>query len=716
MTTKRTGGVDRTGNTTLQEIARQTKVLLDALPIPVFFKDRFGAYIGCNSAFEHYLGLPAEKIIGSTVYDIAPSNLASIYEEADRLLMEKVGTQSYESTVIGKDGCLRDVVFHKATFGDREEAVAGLAGAIFDITDRKQLVRDHQESEERFRSVFEHAAVGMATATADGLLLQANQALCAFLGYDGEELMQLRMESLIHPANRAEVLGLFAAGAAGQQRVCYTEKQFLRKDRTAVWGQMTLTWLMDADSKPVHCVILVQDINRRKEAEQEIELLAYHDALTRLPNRALAKDRLIQVLAMAKRDNRHVGVLHIDLDRFKKVNDSLGHAIGDQLLLAVATRLSETVRESDTVARFGGDEFTIICPGIADVADVTAVARKIVEALTDPFTLAGEEVYLSASIGIAISPSDGDCADELLKHADIAMYSAKARGRNSYQFYCDKFNRKSQERLSLENGLRRALQYGEFSLVYQPQIDLRGDKMIGMEALVRWNHPTKGLINPAEFISLAEETGLIIPLGEWVLRAACAQTKSWQNNGLPKSRVAVNISGHQFKQKDFIDMVEKALKNTGLPPDCLELELTESIVMEDVDEAIMTIVDLKTRGINIAIDDFGTGYSSLSYLKHFPIDRLKIDQSFVTDITTDPDSAAITEAIIAMARSLGLDIVAEGVETTEQLDFLRERQCHVMQGFFFARPLKADDFHRYYSERSARQRLRLLKNPLLSAL
>src|SRR6185369_9662107 len=437
-------------------------------------------------------------------------------------------------------------------------------------------------------------------------------------------------------------------------------------------------------------LVIIRDISKRKKAEEEIQQLAYYDTLTRLPNRALLYDRMSQAIALANRNRRYVGILFLDLDRFKVINDTLGHVAGDRLLKTVAERLSSSVRESDTVSRLGGDEFIVVLSSLAHDDDITNAAEKILTVISGAIMIDNREIFTTASIGIAIFPNDGTDINILLKNADIAMYQAKDQGRNNFQFFSKEMNVKALEHLMLETSLRRALEREELFLVYQPQLNLNTGEVVGMEALLRWRHPDLGDLLPAEFIPLAEETGLIIPIGEWVLKAACAQNKSWQDSGYLPLRMAVNISGGQFRQQNFVEMVAGILKETGLEAARLELELTESMVMHNASATVTLLCELKTMGVSLSIDDFGTGYSSLSYLKHFPIDRVKIDRSFVRDITSNPDDAAIAAAIIAMSHSLNLKVTAEGVEHQEQLEFLSSRGCDEIQGFLLTPPLSAE--------------------------
>jgi len=384
--------------------------------------------------------------------------------------------------------------------------------------------------------------------------------------------------------------------------------------------------------------------------------------------------------------------MFLDLDRFKIINDTLGHPMGDRLLKGVAQRLRSCLREGDTVARLGGDEFMVVLPAIAHAEDAARVGQRILDALSVPFNFEGHELHIGVSIGIALYPNDGKSAEALLKNADIAMYRAKEQGRNNYQFYTPALNDMAFERLTLENSLRRALERREFVVHYQPQVSLNTGQIVGMEALVRWRHPELGLVAPMKFIPVAEETGLIVPIGEWVLQMACAQNKAWQEAGFPPLRVTVNLSARFFRRKDLMETVARILKETGLDPDYLELELTEGTTMENAEATIRTLHELKEMGVHLSIDDFGTGYSSLSYLKRFPLATLKIDRLFVQDITTSSDGAVITLAIIAMAHSLGLKVIAEGVETEEQLAFLRAHRCDEMQGYLFSRPIPAEAF------------------------
>ena len=443
---------------------------------------------------------------------------------------------------------------------------------------------------------------------------------------------------------------------------------------------------------------IIRDITERKRYESQLERQANHDELTGLANRNLMQDRLNQALIFSHRHGCGLAVLFIDLDHFKKINDSLGHDAGDALLTQVASRLSLNVREGDTVARQGGDEFVLLLPEIKTEEDISEVTHKLVKALSAPFNIDGRELHITCSIGIASYPKDGMDRQTLLKNADAAMYRAKELGRNNVQHYAAEMNVKAMERLVLENGLYHALKRNEFLLHYQPQVNLRSGEIVGTEALVRWQHPELGLVSPAMFIPVAEDSGLIVALGEWVLRTACAQNKAWQLAGLKPISIAVNLSARQFRQPDLVEKVAVILDETGLDPACLELELTESLVMQDVEKTIATLSRLKAMGIKLSVDDFGTGYSSLSYLKRFPIDTLKIDQTFVRDITTDPDDAAIAKSIISMAHDMQLRVIAEGVETEEQKSFLLQRQCDEMQGYLFSKPVPAAEFEKRLRE------------------
>jgi diguanylate cyclase (GGDEF)-like protein len=434
----------------------------------------------------------------------------------------------------------------------------------------------------------------------------------------------------------------------------------------------------------------LEELVTQRTAERDH--LAYHDTLTDLPNRSLFEDRLTQALTMARREERTLAILFLSLDQFKKVNDTLGHALARRLLQEVAERINNSVPKGETVARFEGDEFALLLTQITDTGDVVTINRQINEALNLPFNLEVHEIFLTISAGVSLFPNDGIDEQTLLKNAGTALYRAKEQGENNCEFYTAEMNAKALHRLTLENGLQRALERTELELYYQPKIKISTREIIGMEALLRWHHPELGLVSPAEFIPLAEETGLIVPIGEWVLHEACRQNKSWQDEGFARLTVAVNVSGRQFQQQDFSEVVVRILQETGLDPHDLELELTESSVMKNPTSAASALGELKTMGIKISIDDFGTGYSSLGYLKRLPIDVLKIDQSFVHDLTTDPDDASVVMAIITLAHNLGLDVIAEGVETEEQLGLLRLLRCNGGQGYLFGRPMPADDF------------------------
>ncbi|OIR03119.1 cyclic di-GMP phosphodiesterase Gmr [mine drainage metagenome] len=475
------------------------------------------------------------------------------------------------------------------------------------------------------------------------------------------------------------------------------EFQFKGKDGIVRWYKSSGMPILDPQGIFKGYRGVGKDITERKLAERQIEFLAYRDPLTGLPNRLLVLDRFEQAMAHADRTETRLALLFLDLDKFKTINDSLGHAVGDALLKEITIRLSGCVRDTDTISRQGGDEFLIVIPDLRDADDIAPVLVKIMERMQDPCRIEGNELTTSVSIGVALYPDDGGDFDALLKKADMAMYRAKDLGRNTYCFFDEQMNAEAVEHLSMRNGLRKALARSEFVLHYQPQIKLASGAVVGAEALIRWQHPELGMIPPARFIPVAEESGLIVPIGEWVVREACRQAMAWRQAGLPDLTVAVNLSAVQFKRGNLEQTVIGALEESGLDPSSLELELTESILLHDTESVLATVKRLKTLGVKLSIDDFGTGYSSLSYLKRFAVDRLKIDQSFIRDLATDPDDAAIVHAIIQMAHSLNLGTIAEGVENVGMLEQLCSFRCDEAQGFHFAKPMRADEFCRYLS-------------------
>ena len=497
---------------------------------------------------------------------------------------------------------------------------------------------------------------------------------------------------MVHPEDLEAVKEANRAALAGDKSYDI-EHRIVRPDGSVRWVHEQADIVRDTEAKAVSMVGVVQDITERKTSEERIQYLAYYDALTGLPNRVLFADRLQHAVIDADRRERLVGVMFLDVDRFKDVNDSLGHETGDQLLKAVAERLTAIVRKGDTVARLGGDEFTIILAGMAHVDDAAHVAQKILEVFEQPFHVAQREFHMTASIGITLYPFDDSDFSHLLRNADIAMYRAKEAGRNTYQFYTAEMTAKASERLALKNDLQRALKQHEFSLVYQPIVNGGGD-ILGVEALLRWQHPKHGLIEPDQFIGLAEETGLIVVLGEWVLRAACQQCVAWHRRGFPELRMAVNLSARQFRHARLAGTVQAILQQTGLDARRLDLELTEGVLLEHDETTAGSLRTLSDAGMSLVIDDFGIGYSSLSYLRRFPIRTLKIDRSFTRGIPADLDSSAIAVSIITLAHSMGMKVIAEGVETVGQLEFLRRQGCDAYQGFHFSKPLPPDDMER----------------------
>ncbi|HEX3558397.1 MAG TPA: EAL domain-containing protein [Pyrinomonadaceae bacterium] len=549
-----------------------------------------------------------------------------------------------------------------------------------------------RESEERFRSAFDYATIGMGVVSLDGRWLQVNPSLCEIVGYGGPELLASNIKDITQREDLValdEQIQRLAQGAISSHQ---TEVRYAHKQGKEVWTHLGMSLVRDSETKPLHLIFQIQDITDRKRAEEQLLHDAFHDALTGLPNRALFMDHVKMAIQRSRRNGERLfAALFLDLDRFKIINDSLGHMVGDQLLVGIAHRLEACLRPGDTVARLGGDEFTILLEDLAETEDAIEVARRVQEAVSQPFNIGGHEVFTTVSIGIALSTTGYERAEDLLRDADTAMYRAKLLGKKRHVVFDKGMHDRAMELLQIETDLRRAITRKEFFLNYQPIVSLETGKVCSFEALVRWRHPERGLVMPSEFVPVAEETGLIIPLGQWVLTEACRQMREWQKFFRVDESVtmSVNLSGRQFSQADLIEQISSALRDAGLRPGCLKLEITESMVAENMDTAIDMLTQLRDLGVGLSMDDFGTGYSSLSYLHRFPIDTLKIDRSFVTQMTDNTENAEIVRTIVTLARSLDMKVIAEGVETREQLRRLGDLECDYGQGYLFSKPVAA---------------------------
>jgi diguanylate cyclase (GGDEF)-like protein/PAS domain S-box-containing protein len=548
-----------------------------------------------------------------------------------------------------------------------------------------------RETLERYENAFTMTTIGMAIVALDGHFLQVNPALCEIVGYSADELNSMTFQDITHPDDLAydlEQVQRLIDGSIGKYQI---EKRYLHRSGDAVWIELSVTLVRNADGEPSYFIAQMQDITARRALDEQLRHQAFHDPLTGLPNRGLFVDRLEHALGRAERAEETLAVLFLDLDNFKLINDSLGHRAGDKLLQTMATRLQHCVRPGDTVARLGGDEFTILLENIAGAEDAVRVAQRVAEQSLTLYAIGDRQVAVTASIGIALSSPERSTPDDLIRAADTAMYEAKRRGRSRYELYSPRMQAHASDRLEMEIALQRALERGEFILHYQPVVDLTTGRINEVEALVRWNSPERGLVQAEDFIAIAEEAGIAAGIGDWVLRSACRQLYRWQRD-FPADKpltMSVNLSTRQFLQATLVDDVRAVLRSSGVRPETLKLEITERAVMEDAATTTEMLRDLKELGVTLAIDDFGTGYSSLSYLTRFAVDILKIDRGFVAGIGRSAEDTAIVEAVIAIARTLGISTIAEGIETAEQLDHLRRLRCDCGQGHFFAPPLPA---------------------------
>ncbi len=801
--------------------------LIEALPNPVFSKDALGRYLGCNRAFEQYVGLTRERMVGKTVGEIMPAELAGRAARHDEELFAHPGSQTYETTAVHTDdGSPYEMLVNKATFFGPSGEVAGLVGVMFDITERKKLEAASLESSERLGALIHAAPIAIIGRDPDGVIATWNPAAEKMFGWSEAEAVGT--PTSIVPAHLTEATRELRERALAGETIWIEETQRMRRDGSLVDVSMTVAPIYGGEGKVNGTMVTIADISRRKQAEaalreseaqlrlamdaaqlgmwywevdtdrftyseglnklfgrpaesgivhyrvlnerlhpedrehaeatlrhavrhgdvfqidhrvvwpdgsvhwvanrgqvhrdaagratrvigvamniterkiaeQRVAHMAHHDALTGLPNRVLLRDRIQQAIAQAHRNGTQLAVLFLDLDRFKTINDSLGHQLGDRLLQSVASRILVCVREGDTVSRVGGDEFVIVIPGIGSASDASAVAGKILEVLANAFHLHGNDLHVAASIGISLYPADGSDAETLMRNADTAMYHAKDSGRGNFQFFTQHMNVAAQQRLTLENSLRRALDQGEFELHYQPLFDLRDRSVTGLEALLRWNTPDGETVAPGQFIGVAEESGLIVPIGDWVLREALKESRTWQSPGR-RVGVSINVSANQLSRTTFVETLRRTIAELEVDPSLVELEVTESVIIEGAGDARESLYAIAALGVGIAIDDFGTGYSGLAYLKRLPIDTVKIDQSFVRDLTIDPDDKAIVTAIVAMAKSLNVEVVAEGVETEDQLEELTRLGCTRAQGYLLARPMTAAGVARFLARLAA---------------
>ena len=588
------------------------------------------------------------------------------------------------------DGTLRWVWERGAGLYDAAGRTLAIEGIVQDVTMRQTTLHALRAAERRYHSLFENAIEGIFRSTPDGHYLDANPALARIYGYDSpadlmEGLRDIRNQLYVDPQQREK----FMMEVRIRSAVIGFESQVYRRDGSIIWISENARAVFDENGLVSHYEGTVEDVTERRTYQSRIEQQANYDALTGLANRTLLHERLRHSLHTADADGNPLAVIFVDLDHFKYINDSLGHPAGDSLLQIMSTRLRNCVREGDTVARLGGDEFVLLChcPGGAD--EVPAMAERVLRVIAEPWSHELGEFHVTSSLGVALYPQDGSDPETLLKNADAAMYRAKDSGRNTLQFFTAELNDRLTERLDLERRLRKAMERDHLCVHYQPRVDLASGEIVGAEALLRWHVPDEVPVPPSRFIPIAEETGLIVELGRYVLRTACRQNRSWQDEGRQRLVVSVNVSPRQFVHDNFVDMVSEVLRETGLEAQCLELEITESMVMEDAPRFIRILGELRQLGVQTSIDDFGTGYSSLSYLRRFPVHRLKVDRSFVTDVTTNPEDAAIVRTIIALGHNLGLKVIAEGVETPAQLEFLRRIDCDEVQGFIFSPPVPA---------------------------
>jgi len=682
-----------------EDTVRQQTDAMDAAIDGIAILNEAGEFVYVNKAHDRLYGYETVgEMIGKSwrlLYD--PDVLQHFEQEIMPELARKGGWHG-ETIGTKKNGSK----FHQE-LSLTVMANGGLICVIRDITARKKYEEELKQSEERFRRIFDEGPFGMVLANPDYTIITVNKAFCGLLGYAEQELVGENITKFTYEEDRERSREISEQLFAGSIPMFRFQKRYVRKDGAILWVNLTISPIHGNKGNVIYTISIIEDLTEIRTATEKIHLLNYYDSLTGLPNRILYTELIKRAIQHAQRRKEMFALIYIGLDNLKRINDTFGYGIGDLLLKAVADRLVISIRKSDYVARLaegetdaiisrvGGDEFIVLMHDIRQIEDAARTSRRLLKELSAPYDLSGREVFMTVSIGIALYPDDGTDVDDLLRNAEKAMRHTKNEGKNNYHFYSSSMHSSVLELLTLENDLHRAIERNELVLYYQPKVDTATRMVMGMEALIRWKHPDRGLVPPMQFIPMAETSGLILPIGEFVIRTVCKQIKTWQEAGYKPINIAMNVSSHQFEKQNLMEIVQAALQDTLISPQCLELEITESTIMRNPEKIIRILTELKALGIRISIDDFGTGYSSLSYLKRLPLDFLKIDQSFVKGLASDPRDQAIVRTTIVMAHSLSLKTIAEGVETEEQLSFMQKHGCDESQGYLFSRPLPAEE-------------------------
>jgi diguanylate cyclase (GGDEF)-like protein/PAS domain S-box-containing protein len=687
----------------IEQVFQAFRAGFEAAPIGMAFLTPDLHWVRLNKEFCAMLGYSHEELwlmrCDEVVYQKERQKVEAFRQQ---MLEGKMQTGKIDTRFMRKDGSSIDVEIRSALVTDEEGRPDYFIDIVEDITELKKVRAHAHETAENYRLLIEsatdHAIIRLDN---EGCIASWNPGAAAIFGFDEKEIIGQSGAIFFTPEDQATCQHQHELDVARTRGRSDDDRWHVRKDGSRFWASGVVTPVQDENGNPNGFVKILRDLTDRKLSQERTIYLAQHDGLTSLPNRGKFHEELVSAVAESRRRDAKAGVLFIDLDRFKNINDSLGHHIGDALLVAVAELLGRSVRKSDVSARLGGDEFGIICGGISARSELAHLADKLISELSRPFHLHGHQITIGASIGITMFPDDAEDPSQLLKFADMAMYHAKNQGRSTFAFYTENLDVEARRRNAIEEELRHAIERDELYLHYQPQVSFDKNIICSVEALLRWKNPRVVPLTTEEFVGLADETGLIVPVGEWVLRTACRQAKRWQRQGLPHLRIAVNVSSRQLENSGFVDMVDQILEETELDPHSLELEITERLLMEDNQKNNSTLQALKARGIQISVDDFGTGFSSLSYLKHFPVDALKIDKLFVKSLPDDQHDAAIASAIVGMAHSLNLQVVAEGVETEDQRAFLAGLGCNYGQGFLFSAPVPPEQLTQSWQSRNA---------------